>query len=1228
MATTTTITKMLLRRGNDSDRKNTILASGEPGFTLDTKRLWIGDGQTPGGYPALSAAEEFFTYDDGVNPCVLRVNVGDQQAMGVDDPPSLTQILASTAGGPDNQVSYFHPTDRDIRTGHNISLMGTRAGGRAFITAAGDLHMHPENGNSNQLILGASSGELQSGTGTRPYIQIQNGVDGGSVRIKCKNFQVTSETSSFVDVESTLFEDPTIDINVQKGSNGATLAPGDNGQSSHSTGIHFAHNNFLSAGNISVGEKGVAGEDSICLTPPEYKQAWATDYDDVRDSTGKSTATDNWVYGDKSYSYKFGNTTYKPGVNMGTYSPTKPLIFRSVRPHEYTGDAHVVMESGLIVYGNDSSNDLNAYRINQHTDTRADVTFKSLNIKDENGDASAIQVSSGGTGATQFTTNSVITTMGNSSNTNALKATELSTGQLLGGSNGGVKVITITNSTGNDNTAGINVTSNGTTGKITLKNTFMPSFLKSNDIDSHYTKYNVIAAENESHEATDEAGEIMFAGGDSWITTNLVKVAGQPKINFTHDNTANFGAWSETTATGNNHKLGHNNTSTVTPKLQGRTINSLTIDAKGHLVGGTVVNQDARYAQINPINADGEALSPSMGPLAGFAVQTNALNTNYTVGTDGRVQENNHASGIVTQNLVSGAYGTASQLHKTNLHDVFMTHKGVSKLIANSEGKDLPVGTWLQLGATGVGDQTFANGSDKKIIFANRPLQFIDQGDDFTLTVQKNVGLKIKKNGGGGHLRYSDSMIHLDTEDVTGINDLNAGITVNHDGFKRSIFKYIGKEKTWSTGNISEHGRLLADLVTEGTQTNNVNYNMPFVKRIITTPDGKTTSASSINTDSSGQFTYNPSTNTLTAGKYSGNISGTTGINSTITTAINTAVGNVDVTPKKVEINNGSALWDQTCYPVWSQHKSSTGTALNTDERFTWDGRFNILEIGTKSGIFMTDGTGSLKVGGEIYAAGALSGKNISCNGTLNVTGKTTTKDVQVNGFVNMTGAMSSPIVNCSGLGTFGSLKSTGEATVGSLKSTGAATVGSLKSTGTATVGSLTSEGTIHCTSNFTTAKDLYVHGKATINSRLTVTNDILGPRVTTSGLITSRGGIDVTTGNLRVAGDITAFHNFSDERLKKDIEPIPSADALNQVLKLQGVNFEWKEESESHRGPQIGLIAQEVEAVVPQVVNDTTRVSDEIQYKTLDYDKLVPLLIESIKELSAKVEKLESQLK
>ena len=78
-------------------------------------------------------------------------------------------------------------------------------------------------------------------------------------------------------------------------------------------------------------------------------------------------------------------------------------------------------------------------------------------------------------------------------------------------------------------------------------------------------------------------------------------------------------------------------------------------------------------------------------------------------------------------------------------------------------------------------------------------------------------------------------------------------------------------------------------------------------------------------------------------------------------------------------------------------------------------------------------------------------------------------------------------------------------------------------------------------------------------------------------------------------------------------------------MLKLSGVTFEWKHENDL--GERVGLIAQQVEQVVPQVVTESPRADDiDKIYKRVDYEALVPLLIESIKELTARVAELESR--
>jgi hypothetical protein len=106
--------------------------------------------------------------------------------------------------------------------------------------------------------------------------------------------------------------------------------------------------------------------------------------------------------------------------------------------------------------------------------------------------------------------------------------------------------------------------------------------------------------------------------------------------------------------------------------------------------------------------------------------------------------------------------------------------------------------------------------------------------------------------------------------------------------------------------------------------------------------------------------------------------------------------------------------------------------------------------------------------------------------------------------------------------------------------------------------------------------------------------------------------------GTLSVTGDITAFYT-SDQRLKENIKPIE--DPLAKVLSISGNNFDWVQGS-GKEGSDVGVIAQELLEVLPEAV--TTR---ETGYLAVRYEKIIPLLIEAIKDLSAKVEDLQDQI-
>lgn len=128
----------------------------------------------------------------------------------------------------------------------------------------------------------------------------------------------------------------------------------------------------------------------------------------------------------------------------------------------------------------------------------------------------------------------------------------------------------------------------------------------------------------------------------------------------------------------------------------------------------------------------------------------------------------------------------------------------------------------------------------------------------------------------------------------------------------------------------------------------------------------------------------------------------------------------------------------------------------------------------------------------------------------------------------------------------------------------------------------------------------------------ITLSGDVSG-----SGNMTNLGNVNIAvdvssiTGNLGVSGTVTAadFNTTSDISLKQNINVIDSA--LSKISQLNGYTFNWKNNDKE----AVGIMAQEVEKVLPQIV-----ATGEDGYKKVSYDSLIPLLIEAVKELSAKV--------
>ncbi len=119
-----------------------------------------------------------------------------------------------------------------------------------------------------------------------------------------------------------------------------------------------------------------------------------------------------------------------------------------------------------------------------------------------------------------------------------------------------------------------------------------------------------------------------------------------------------------------------------------------------------------------------------------------------------------------------------------------------------------------------------------------------------------------------------------------------------------------------------------------------------------------------------------------------------------------------------------------------------------------------------------------------------------------------------------------------------------------------------------------------------------------------------------TVGAVVITGGVGIS-GALNVGGDITAFSS-SDVSLKENITPI--SNAVDKVRSISGNTFTWNEKSVYNGEEGTGIIAQEIEALELPGVTETRQDGT----KAVRYDRLVPLLIEAIKELDGKIKSLE----
>jgi len=167
------------------------------------------------------------------------------------------------------------------------------------------------------------------------------------------------------------------------------------------------------------------------------------------------------------------------------------------------------------------------------------------------------------------------------------------------------------------------------------------------------------------------------------------------------------------------------------------------------------------------------------------------------------------------------------------------------------------------------------------------------------------------------------------------------------------------------------------------------------------------------------------------------------------------------------------------------------------------------------------------------------------------------------------------------------------------------------------TLGSNAFNSTSYLTAETDTLSTVTGRGSST-STAISITNTTASTTKTTGALVVT-GGIG-TSGDIFAGGDVVAYAS-SDERLKDNILPIENP--LQKINSIGGYSFDWNVEKQHiYSGKDYGVIAQEIEEILPELVD--TR---ENGYKAVKYDKLVSLLIEGIKELSHEVKELKQQI-
>ena len=588
--------------------------------------------------------------------------------------------------------------------------------------------------------------------------------------------------------------------------------------------------------------------------------------------------------------------------------------------------------------------------------------------------------------------------------------------------------------------------------------------------------------------------------------------------------------------------------------------------ASANLVDGTIVNAD--------INASagiaGTKVTPSFGSqnlsTSGTAA-TGALTVTGNVTVSGTVD----GVDIATRNTLFGGLTSSSGV----------LSNGVTATTQSANDNSTKVAT------TAYTDTAIANlvdSSPNALNTLNELAAAINDDASFSTTMTNALAGKLATNGNGSSVtNLNASNISSGTLAAARVGNLPAS-KITSGTFDAARIPTLNQN---TTGNAAS-----ADTVDIGTANASQNYYPVFTET--------SGSAKTINIDGGNNLTYNPSSNTLTAGTFSGNHSGNgSGLTSVDANTLDSIDSGSFVRSDADDSLTGIYNFNATgSYPIVIGNTSGAHNA-HLLLRGSNDPYIRFREQNTDKAYIQWNSGGYL----EFYNQESSEALRISSgsNGLVFVEGGNA-RTVWHSGNDGSGSGLDADTLDGVQAGGFLRADTADTATADITFSGGA---GAVTVSGGSDIriagGSWTGEYTgLKLQAN---SSDSYIQYQGSLYFRTPGANN----RLTLDG-----------NGHATFSGNVTAY---SDARLKTNVNTINNA--LDLVDQLRGVSFDWIE-SGKH---SIGVIAQEVEEVIPEVVlnNVSTDPStgEETEVKSVDYGKMVGVLINAIKELKAEVDEL-----